>query len=139
MREPMLILHFIGLTMGLGTSFAHAFLGIAAAKMPPDDVAKFRMQTMVLGRMGHVGLALLIVSGIYLLAPFWSILPSSPLLIAKLTLVVVLVLLISLIGVFTKRAQKGNAEAQLQKMEKLGKMTLIIGLTIVVLAVYIFH
>jgi len=139
MREPMLILHFIGLTMGLGTSFAHAFLGIAAAKMSTDEVAKFRMQTMVLSRMGHVGLALLIISGLYLLTPFWSILPSSPLLIAKLVLVAALTVLISLIGVFTKRAQKADPEEQLKKMENLGKMTLIIGLAIVVLAVYIFH
>lgn len=68
--------------------------------MSAEEVAKFRMQTMVLSRMGHVGLALLLVSGIYLVIPFWSIVPSSPLLIAKLVLVAVLVLLISLIGVW---------------------------------------
>jgi len=27
MRETILFLHFIGLSMGLGVSFAHAFLG----------------------------------------------------------------------------------------------------------------
>lgn len=32
MREVMLIFHFIGLTMGLGTGFAHAFLGAAVTK-----------------------------------------------------------------------------------------------------------
>ena len=34
---------------------------------------------------------------------------------------------------------KGDAEGQLKKMESLGKMTLIIGVVIVILAVYIFH
>lgn len=32
MRTTMLIIHFIGLAMGLGTSFAHAFIGFAASK-----------------------------------------------------------------------------------------------------------
>ncbi len=41
MREVMLILHFIGLTMGLGTSFAHAFLGIITSKMPADEATNF--------------------------------------------------------------------------------------------------
>ena len=48
----MLILHFIGLAMGLGTSFAHAFLGISTAKMSPEEVVKFRVYSLVLGNMG---------------------------------------------------------------------------------------
>lgn len=87
MREVMLILHFIGLTMGLGTGFAHGFLGIAASKMSPDEATRFRMHSLVLSRMGHIGLALLIVSGLYLITPYWAMLPHSPLLITKLSLV----------------------------------------------------
>jgi uncharacterized membrane protein len=139
MREVMLVLHFIGLTMGLGTSFAHAFLGIATSKMSTDDAAKFRLHSLVLSRMGHIGIGLLIVSGLYLITPYWTILPSSPLLILKLTLVLVLVLILILINSSSKKARQSDAAGQLKKMEQLGKMTLVIGLIIVVLAVYIFH
>ena len=135
----MLILHFIGLVLGLGTSFAHAFLGIATSKMSADEATKFRMSSLVLSRMGHIGIGLLIVSGLYLITPYWSILPSSPLLMLKLILVLLLVIIITLINFSTKRAKKGGLEIELKRMEKLGKMTLIIGLTIVILAVYIFH
>ncbi|MEQ9375976.1 MAG: hypothetical protein RIG68_12405 [Imperialibacter sp.] len=139
MRELMLILHFIGLTMGLGTSFAHAFLSIATSKMSADEATKFRMHSMVLSRMGHIGLGLLIISGLYLITPYWAILPSSPLLMLKLALVVVLLVLLTLISSLTRKAGKGDAELQLKKMEQVGKMTLLCGLAIVVLAVYIFH
>jgi uncharacterized membrane protein len=139
MRETMLILHFIGLTMGLGTSFAHAFLGMATAKMSPDEVTKFRMHSLVLSRMGHIGLALLIISGLYLIIPYWEMLPSSPLLILKLVLVVVLLLLIARIGSYAKKAKGGDAELQLKKMEQLGKLTMMIGLAIVIIAVSVFH
>lgn len=139
MREVMLIIHFIGLTMGLGTSFAHAFLGIATSKMTADEATRFRIHSLALSRMGHIGIALLIISGLYLLTPYWAILPSSPLLILKLILVLILVVLIILINLLTRKARESDPETQLKKMEQLGKMTLMIGLTIVILAVYIFH
>ncbi|WP_461040906.1 hypothetical protein [Spirosoma harenae] len=139
MRETMLFLHFIGLTMGLGTSFAHAFLAIATSKMQEDEARRFQLQSLVLSRMGHVGIVLLVISGLYLITPYWQVLTSLPLLIAKLMLVLALIVLIILIEVRSKRAKNGDAVAQLKKMESLGKMTLLIGLAIVILAVTVFH
>ena len=139
MREVMLILHFIGLTMGLGTSFAHAFLGIATSKMNTNEATKFRLHSLVLSRMGHIGIVLLIVSGFYLIIPYFAILPTSPLLMLKLVLVLVLVILIVLINLSSRKAKKGDAERQLKKMAKLGKMTLVLGVGIVILSIYIFH
>ncbi|HCS20911.1 MAG TPA: hypothetical protein DIW47_10205 [Bacteroidetes bacterium] len=139
MREIMLILHFIGLAMGLGTSFGFMFLGIASAKMEKGDRMKFQLNAMALSRMGHIGLALLVISGIVLMTPFWKVLLSSPVLIAKLVLVLVLGALIGKITSIGKKAIQGNPEEQLNKMQPLGKMALLTGLAIVVLAVYFFH
>ena len=139
MRELMLILHFIGLTMGLGTGFAHAFLGIAISKMSAEEATKFRLHSLVLGKMGHAGIGLLIVSGLYLITPYWKTLPDNPLLMLKLFLVVVLMVVIMLISSASKKAMNGDAEVQLKKMANLGKITLITGITIVILAVYIFQ
>jgi uncharacterized membrane protein len=135
----MLILHFIGLAMGLGTSFAFMFLGIAASKMEKTESEKFRLNSFAISRMGHIGLTLLIISGGYLMTPYWSSLSSSPLLIAKLVLVLLLAALIGIISSKAKKAKKGDAEIQLKKMEPLGKIAMITALTIVVLAVYVFH
>jgi uncharacterized membrane protein len=125
--------------MGLGTSFAHAFLGMATSKMSDDEVIKFRLHSLVLGKMGNIGIVLLIISGLYLMTPFWNMLPSSPLLMLKLALVFILVILLIILNLSAKKANAGDAETQLKKMEKFGKMTLLIGVSIVVLAVYIFH
>lgn len=135
----MLILHFIGLTMGLGTSFAHAFLAIATSKMQEDEARQFQLHSLVLSRMGHIGIGLLIVSGLYLITPYWQVLTSLPLLIVKLILVFALVILLVLIEIRSKKAKKGDLAVQLKKMESLGKMTLIIGFIIVILAVNVFH
>ncbi len=138
-REIMLIVHFIGLTMGVGTGFAHAFLGSSIAKMPPDEAIKFRLHSLVLGKMGHIGIGLLLISGFYMITPYWKVLSSMPLLIAKLSLVAVLIVLLILIGSAGKKAKKGDIAVQFKKMESLGKLTLFVGLVIIVLAVRVFH
>ena len=139
MREVMLFVHFIGLTMGVGTAFAHAFLGLVTSKMVAEESTKFRVHSLVLSRMGNTGLVLLIISGLYLITPFWKILPSTPLLMLKLGLVSLLAVLIILINVLSGKAKKGDAEEQLKKIELLGKLTLPLSIIIVILAVSIFH
>jgi|SRR5690606_3537527 uncharacterized membrane protein len=139
MRDIMLIVHFLGLVMGLGTSFAHAFLGAATAKMNEEEATKFRLNAMVLSKMGHIGIFLLLVSGIYLILPYWPSIGENPLLIVKLVLVAFLIVLITLISRGTQKAHQGNAEEQLKKIEPLGKLTLLVGLAILIVAVNVFH
>ncbi len=139
MREAMLITHFLGLTMGLGSSFAFMFLGIASSKMEKGEGQKFTLNTFAMSRMGHIGLTLLVLSGGYLMTPFWPILSSSPLLIAKLILVLVLIATVSLLSVYAKRAKKGETDANLKKIASLGKVSLLSGISIVLLAVLIFR
>lgn len=140
MRDVMLIFHFIGLAMGLGTGFAHAFLGSAAAKMSPDESKKFLTHTLVLSNMGHIGITLLLISGFYLITPYWKVMGDYPLLMVKLGLVGVLILLIAMINIAGKKAKQGHdVEKQLKKMKALGKGTLITALAIVIVAVNVFH
>lgn len=138
MREVFLVIHFLGLTMGLGTSFAMFFLGMAAAKMPPADAGKFMMNVTALTKMGHIGLLLLLISGGYLMTPYWGSLASSPILIAKLSLFIVLGALVGIMSAAVRKAKNGQPE-QMLKAKKLGPLALITGVTIVILAVSFFH
>lgn len=136
----MLIIHFIGLAMGLGTAFAHAFLGSATSKMSNEEVIKFNLNTSALSRMGNIGMLLLIVSGIYLLIPYWNSLLTFPFLILKLVLVIVLIVLIGMISIIGQKSFKSNQpEIQFKKMELLGKIALTVSITIVIIAVRVFH
>ncbi|TFH25231.1 MAG: hypothetical protein E4H10_09600 [Bacteroidia bacterium] len=138
MRTAMLIVHFLGLAMGIGTSFAFFFLGIAGKKMEKEDRLKFALNSFALSRMGHIGLSMLIISGLYLITPFWASLASRPLLIAKLILVLTLIVTVSFATVYAQRAKKGDTLTNLKKIAALGKVSLLSGLAIVVLAVLIF-
>jgi len=139
MRDALLIIHFIGLAMGLGTSFAFMFLGIASSKMEENEARKFTLNTFALSRMGHIGLTLLVLSGIFLMTPYWQSLTAMPLLMAKLILVVVLGALIGILSSTAKKAKEGDTGIHLKKIKTLGRLSLLTALIIVVLAVYGFH
>lgn len=139
MRDIMLILHFLGLAMSLGTGFANLFLGIAASKLEPAERGKFMANTMILMRMGHTGLGLLLLSGFYLITPFWKVLGDMPFLIAKLSLVGVLIILVSTITIIARKAIKEGNPAKLAKLKPFGMLNFSVGITIVVMAVLSFH
>ena len=135
----MLILHLLGLAMGLGTSFAHGFFGNMLSKLTPEEAAKFRNQTKGLSLMGTVGTLLLLVSGIYLIIPFWPVILTLPLLIAKLVLFVILVVLILLINRGARNNYQNQNVANLKRIELMGKISMVIGVAIVILAVNVFQ
>jgi uncharacterized membrane protein len=140
MREIMLIFHFIGLAMGLGTSIGMLILGIASSKMPQDEGPKFMMKAGSLSIMGHIGLGLLIVSGGYLATPYWKVLGTMPTLIAKLVLVLLLTIVIGVVTSISGRVKRGKLPpSAMAKARPLGMVALLLALAIVVLAVYTFH
>jgi len=139
MRETMLIVHFLGLTMGLGASFAFFFLGLARAKMEREESRKLAMNTSILSSMGHIGLSMLIISGFYLITPFWATLNARPMLIAKLILVGILTVTIIVMSIYSRRARKGATASTLKRIAVLGKVALLSGIAIVLLAVLTFR
>jgi uncharacterized membrane protein len=139
MREFMLVIHFIGLAMALGTGFANMFLGITASKLQPAERGSFMSRTMILGTMGQIGLALLIVSGFYLINPYWEVLGSMPTLIIKLSLVAVLIIMIGIILSIIRKSKKENNPALLAKIKPFGIINFVLGILIVLFAVLTFH
>lgn len=139
MRDVMLIGHFIGLALGLGTSFAFMFLGIAASKMEKEEAIQFTLKAFALRTMGNIGLGLLFITGGYLMTPYWGSLLEMPVLLTKLILFIVLGALLGIIGSNAKKAAQGSPEVYLKKIQVLGKAALLVALTIVVLAVLTFH
>jgi uncharacterized membrane protein len=139
MRDFMLVIHFIGLAMALGAGFANLFLGSVASKLEPAERGSFMSKLAVLGRMGQIGLALLLLSGLGLITPFWQVIGEMPFLVAKLSLVALLLISVSRILFLAGRAKKENNPALMMKIKPLGMLNFLLGLAIVILAVLTFH
>ena len=139
MKETMFVLHMLGLVIGMGAGFVNIFLRKNIERMEPGDRVKFLLNLRPLGRMGIVGLTLLVISGGYLMTPYWRILGDRPALMAKLALVVVLITLITLMHFRWQGAIKNNGGPDLMAIPKLGMIALPTGILIIILAVISFH
>jgi putative copper export protein len=140
MKDVMLILHFIGIAMGIGTGFAMLFLGMAASKMEKSEAGKFMQKATVLSNMGKLGLVVLIASGFGAIGDRWDLLMGDTYFLIKLGCVLFLAVLVGFIDSYAKKIRKGGDPAvYMPKIAKIGRITLPLGILIIILAVMVFH
>ena len=135
----MLFLHFIGLALGTGAGFASLFIGISNKNLSKEERKPFMLKLRALGYMGLSGIILLIISGGYLASPHWSNISTMPFFIAKLSLVVVLLVIALIMDRRWKGAIRNNGGADLEALPKLGRLALPIGILIILFAVLQFR
>jgi len=141
MYDLWLVLHFLGLALAVGTGFAMMTLGMATADMAPADRGAFMRRALALSRNGSVGLLLLIVSGVGLLLSrgvdvvmAWG----GGFFHAKLTVIVILIGVFGYMQVQIRKAKSGDVAAMM-RTAIIGRVMLLLGITIVILAVLSFH
>ncbi len=142
MQDALLIIHFLGFALGVGTSLAMARLGAATKALAPAERAQFFRHAMSLSKNGSLGLVLLIASGLgFLFTRGVSsvFVAGGPMFHIKLTLVVVLTGLLGYSQVLIKRIREKQDPAAMATMAKLGPAMLLTGLGIMVTAVLAFH
>jgi len=142
MQDFFLIIHFIGLALGVGTSFAMMRLGMATKTLSPEERGQFYKHAMSLSKNGSLGLILLIVSGLCMLftrGVSTVFAAGGPAFHVKLTLVLVMVVFFGFSQVLIKRIREKRDPAAMVTMAKLGPAMLLTGLGIVVCAVLAFH
>lgn len=142
MYTTLLVLHFLGLALGVGTGFAQVTLGIATRDMAPPDRAQFMMRAFALVKNGSIGLLLLLVSGIGMMAMRgvsatmqWG----GGAFHAKLALVVVLIGVFGYLQVLVRRAKRAGGGPAMATLPKVGQAMLLVGVAIVICAAVAFH
>lgn len=144
MLDLWLVLHFLGLALGVGTGFAMMTLGIATKDMAPADRATFMRRASALSRNGSVGLLLLIVSGVAILLTRGvdTVMMAGPPFHIKLTLVVILIGVFGYMQVLMRKSRSADgavAAAAAARMAIVSKIMLLLGVSIVICAVLAFQ
>jgi uncharacterized membrane protein len=138
----LLALHFIGLALGVGASFAMVTLGIASAGLEAAERDRFMLRATAVSKNGSAGFLLLVLSGVGMLfmrGPASVMAAGGPAFHVKLTLVVIMAGLIGYSQVLRKRAREaGDARAK-ATLPKVGTALLVLGLGIVIAAVIAFQ
>jgi hypothetical protein len=143
MYDVLLMLHFIGLAMGVGTSFAMLTLGSTARRLPPEERGVFFGRIGGLAKNGSIGFLLLIASGIGMLldrgvSVMFEV--GGGAFHVKLTLVVLLAFCLGYSQVLRKRMREsGGSGPAANILPKLGIAMLALGVGTVVSAVLAFH
>lgn len=138
----ILFLHFIGLALGVGTSFATATLGASTRDMSPEERTKFMLRASVLRKNGSFGLLLLILSGIGMLivrGPAAVFAWGGGAFHLKLTLVVILIGVFGYLQVIGKKVREAGGGPLMAKLPKLSMAMLVLSVAIVAAAVVAFQ
>jgi uncharacterized membrane protein len=134
-------LHFVGLALGVGTSFAVLALGAASRDLAPEERTKFLLRAAVLRKNGSYGLALLLLTGIamfVLRGPAETMRWGGGFLHLKLTLVVLLCGVFGYTQVVAKKVRLAGGGPLMAKLPTLGWISLGLSLAIVAAAVAAF-
>jgi uncharacterized membrane protein len=142
MYDFLLILHFIGLALGVGSGLAQVTLAFATRNLEPPERATFMMRASALRKNGSYGLLLLVASGLGFIAlRGWATIAirGGGFFHAKLTLVVILLGLFGYAQVLGKKAREQGGGPAMGKLMLLGRVMPSLALLIIVLAVLAFH
>jgi uncharacterized membrane protein len=138
MRDIMLIVHFISVALLVGTAFS-TFILNQIFKREQENKIKLQSLILPLNYISKTGLTLLILSGGYLMTPFWPALGIMPLLIVKLVIAGILLGTVILVSIKAKQAKKYQTQNAFNKVKSLQNINLILGIATVFIAVFIFH
>ena len=138
MNQALLVLHILGVAMGLSVSFSNIVLASIAAKATPDEKKVLSRFPPAMIRVGDIGLLLLLTTGPILLFSKYQGFAGLPWYFhAKLTAVLVLVGAVGFIHMNMRKAYSGDMAA-MKRIQTVGPIALISALTAVVFAVLTF-
>lgn len=134
----LVVLHFVGLGMGMSVGFSNMVMAGVIGKAAPAEKGVLGRFPLAMSKIGLVGLALMWVSGISIVMTRYGrfdILPRT--FVYKLVAVVLLTLTVLWIEVLIARVKRGDAGA-LGTIQVLGRFTGIFSLAAIVFAVITF-
>lgn len=136
--QTVLILHFLGLAMGLSVSIANAVLLGVIAKASPAERPVLARFPPAMSPVGKFGLALLWVTGLVMVYTRWNGIAGMPWFFhVKRTAVVALTALVVYISRLEVRVRRGDAAASV-RIQSVGKVAAACALIAVVFAVLTF-
>jgi hypothetical protein len=134
----LVVLHFIGLGMGMSVGFANMVMAGVIGKAAPPEKAVLGRFPPAMSRIGVAGLVLMWISGIAIVMTRYGrfdILPRA--FVYKMIAVVLLTLSVIYIELLFARVKKGDASA-LGTIQIVGRLTGLFSLAAIIFAVITF-
>ena len=138
-NKVLLMLHFLGLVMGLAVPFANIALATLMAKAAPNEKMVLGRFPFAMSKVGKIGLTLLWATGITMVFTRWKGFGNLPTMFHyKLGFVILLTITVGIISALEIKAKKGDAAA-IARIQTVGKIAMVFGLLALVFAVLTFN
>ncbi len=135
----LLFVHFVGLAMGVGTGFAILRIGYANRLLAPPEMGALMQKVSSLRLNGYTGFALLIASGLGMVAMRPGLFAAGGgAFHAKLTVVALMVLNMGVMHALMAKAKRAGGPPP-KVLMKLGNLNFAMGIITILLAVVAFH
>ncbi len=134
--QVLLILHFLGLAMGLSVSLANLVMSMVIARAAPQEKPILGRFPPRMSPVGYAGLTILWITGLLLvLTKFGGFSRLPPLFYVKLAAVVLLTITILYIAGQERKIRNGDmaAMARIQRAGKIAGMLAVIAIVFAVL------
>lgn len=139
MKSIMLIFHFLGLAVSLGSIITFLVMRRTCSKVTSHESEYLLQNVRRILRLTHIGLGVMFLTGGYLMTPYWSALAQMPFLHIKFTAFIFWYGTLVALTIYTKKAQQSQMKLCNPRIGFLSFITLIFGLIAVAMATLQFH
>ena len=137
-NEVVLILHFLGLAMGMSVTFGNIVMLNLITRAAPAEKAVLARFPPAISKVGRAGLGLLWATGLTMVYTRWNGLAGMPWQFhVKLTAVILLTLTVIYLSRLEAQVQRGDAAAA-ARVQTFGKLASASALIAVIFAVLTF-
>jgi len=138
LNRTFLILHFLGLAMGLSVTFGNIVMQRLIANAPPNERPILGRFPLALSAVGRIGLVVLWVTGLTMAYTKWNGIASLPWTFhVKLTAVILLTIVVVIATGLEGRVRRGD-QAALSRLQTIGPLASVFALVAVIFAVITF-
>lgn len=135
----MLIFHFLGLVISLGSMMTFLVMRRSCSKVSSTESDYLLHNVRRFLRMSHIGLGIMLITGGYLMTPYWSVLAQMPLLHIKFTIFFLWYGTLIALSIYTKKAFKSQIKLCDPRIGFLSLISVVFGVLAVIMAVSQFQ
>lgn len=135
----MLILHFLGLALSLGSMITFLVMRRNCSKVNNSEADYLLLSTRSVLRLSHIGLGIMFITGGALMTPYWSTLAHMPLLHIKFTIFILWYATIIALSIYTKKVRNSDMKLCNPRIGFLSFVSVLFGILAISMAVLQFN
>lgn len=139
MRTPMLIFHFLGLALSLGSMITFLIMRRSCSKITHSESEHLLQNSKSVLRLSHIGLGIMFITGGALMTPYWSTLASMPFMHIKLSVFVLWYATLIMLSIYTKKARRSELKLCNPRIGFLSYVSILFGLIAISMGVLQFN